>query len=110
MSALDSVIGLFKKALARDTRKQGTNDWASRLQKVTNGQNSVPNEAYLGGSAPKSVKDDEALMFDLYKKNAEFLATNQRKMMQRAGKLEKAVFPGDRRFQDQIYQGLETNL
>ena len=103
MSALDSAICRYKKALARDMRKQGTNDWASRLWEVTNGQNSVPNEAYLDGSAPKSVKDDETLMFDLCKKSAEFLATNQRKMMQRAGKLENTRFSGDRRFKDQIY-------
>ena len=92
MSAMDSAIGRFKRALARIMRKHRTNDWAGRLQKVTHGQNSVPNEIYLEGPAPRSVKDDEILMLDLYKKNAEFLASNQRKMTQRAGKLEKAWF------------------
>ena len=35
IATLDTAIGNLKKALARDTRKQMTNDWASRLQKVT---------------------------------------------------------------------------
>ena len=92
MSAMDSAIGRFKKALARILRKQGTNDWAGRLQKVTHGQNNIANEIYLEGSAPKDVEDDKLLMFDLYKKNAGFLAGNQRRMMQRADKLEKSGF------------------
>ena len=48
--------------------ENGTNDWASRLQRATHGQNNIPNEIYLEGSAPKDVKDDKLLMFDLYKK------------------------------------------
>ena len=90
MSALDSAIGLFNKALARDARKPGTKYWAGRLQKVTDGQNSVPNEEYLEGSAPQNVEGDDNLMFNLYKQNAKFLAMHQRNMMQRASKLEEA--------------------
>ena len=33
MATLDTAIGNLEKALVRDTRKQGTNDWASRLEK-----------------------------------------------------------------------------
>ena len=32
ISAIDNAIGNLKKALARVTRKAGTNDWASTLQ------------------------------------------------------------------------------
>ena len=38
IATIDIAIGNFKKALVRDTRKVGTNDWASRIQKVTKGQ------------------------------------------------------------------------
>ena len=35
IATLDTAIGNLTKALVRDTTKAGTNDWASRLQKVT---------------------------------------------------------------------------
>ena len=35
ISTLDTATGQFKKALVRDTRKVGTDDWASRLEKGT---------------------------------------------------------------------------
>ena len=38
LATLDNAIGNLKKALARDTRKNQTDDWASRLQKVIKGQ------------------------------------------------------------------------
>ena len=44
IATLDTAIGNLKKALVRDTRKAGTNDWASRLQKVTKGPNGLPND------------------------------------------------------------------
>ena len=90
ISTLDVAIGYLKRALARDTRKQNTNDWASRLKKVTQGQNSLPNADYLEGVAPNDVKKDDDLKFDLFKKNAEFLASNQRNMIKRADKLQQA--------------------
>ena len=44
IATLDTAIGQLKKALVRDTRKIGTDDWASRLEKVTQGQNNNPIE------------------------------------------------------------------
>ena len=37
IATLDVAIGKLKKARVSDTRKIGTNDWASRLGKVTTG-------------------------------------------------------------------------
>ena len=34
LATLDNAIGLLKKALARDLRKNQTDDWAAQLQKV----------------------------------------------------------------------------
>ena len=42
LATLDSAIGALKKALARDLRKTQTDNWASRLAKVTNGQANTP--------------------------------------------------------------------
>ena len=103
MSAMDSAIGRFKKALARILRKQGTNDWAGRLQKVTHGQNNIANEIYLEGSAPKDVEDDKLLMFDLYKKECWILgkqSTQDDAKSRQARKIR--VFSCDRRFKYQI--------
>ena len=33
IATIDTAIGYLKKALVRDTRKVGTDDWASRLEK-----------------------------------------------------------------------------
>ena len=52
--------------------------------------NNLPNEEYLEGVAPTDVKDNDELMFSLLKKNARYLALNQRNMMQRATKPKEA--------------------
>ena len=39
IATLDVVIGQLKKQLVRDTRRLGTDDWSSRLQKVTDVKN-----------------------------------------------------------------------
>ena len=46
----------------RDTRKIGTDDWASRLEKVTQGQNNNPIEEYLEGMPPSNVKNNPDLV------------------------------------------------
>ena len=89
IATLDTAIGNLKKALARDTRKQGTNDWASRLEKVTRGQNNLPNEEYLEGIAPSKVKDSEDLMDHLRSKYPAFAEHNLKKADNRAIKLEE---------------------
>ena len=38
IATMDVAIGELKKELVRDARRLGTNDWASRLQKVTDGK------------------------------------------------------------------------
>ena len=90
IATIDTAIGNLKKALARDTRKLNTNDWASRLQKVTNGQNNIPNEDYLEGIAPSKVVDSKDLMTELRRKNQEFSLLNRQKAERRAAKLETA--------------------
>ena len=70
---LDTAIGHLKNALVRGTRKAGTNDWASRLQKVTKGQHDLPSDGeYLNGAAPDEVADNDELRAKLRKKNAEY--------------------------------------
>ena len=63
IATLDVAIAQLKKQLARDTRRLGTDDWSSRLQKVTNGKNQNPIEDYLEGQAPADVKENEDLIF-----------------------------------------------
>ena len=63
IATLDVAIGQLKKQLVRDTRRLGTNDWASRLQKVTDGKNQTPIEEYLEGQAPAGVKENKDLIF-----------------------------------------------
>jgi len=87
IATLDTAIGNLKKAMARDARKNRTNDWADRLQKVTNGQNALPNDEYLEGSAPNVVADNTDLRQLLREKNAEFSEHNR----VRAEKREKAL-------------------
>ena len=41
IATLDVAIGQLKKQLVRDTRKLGISDWASRLQKVTGGNQNM---------------------------------------------------------------------
>ena len=38
IATLDVAIGQLKRQLVRDTRRLGTDDWSSRLQKVTDGK------------------------------------------------------------------------
>ena len=63
IATLDVAIGQLKKQLVRDTRRLGTNDGASRLQKVTDGKNQNPIEDYLEGQAPADVKQNKNLIF-----------------------------------------------
>ena len=58
IATIDTAIGNFKKALVRDTRRLGTDDWASRIDKVTKGQNQTPNDEYLNGAAPADVSSN----------------------------------------------------
>ena len=70
IATIDTAIGNLKKALVRITRKAATNDWASKLQQVTRGQNNSPMEDYLEGQAPASVSTNEDLINLLEEKNA----------------------------------------
>ena len=90
ISTLDNSIGNLKKALARDTRKQQTNNWASRLQKVTLGQNNLPNEEYLEGAAPINVSKSKDLIDYLQTKNQSFTEHNRKLSERRAEKIEEA--------------------
>ena len=76
--------------MVRDTRRLGTDDWASRLQKVTDGKNRNPIEDYLKGQAPADVKENEDLIFSLKKKNAQYAGFNQARIKKRAKALEEA--------------------
>ena len=67
IATLDVAIGQLKKQLVRDTRRLGTNDWASRLQKVTDGKNQNPIEDYLEGQAPADVEENKDLVFFIEK-------------------------------------------
>ena len=89
IATLDTAIGNLKKALARVARKQRTNDWASLLQKVTDGHNKLPNDGeYLNGVAPDEVADDDDIKAKLRDKNAEYAQFNKERMQKRAAKLE----------------------
>ena len=70
IATIDTAIGNLKKALVRVTRKAATNDWASKLEQVTRGQNNSPMEDYLEGQAPASVSNNEDLINLLEEKNA----------------------------------------
>jgi hypothetical protein len=54
----------------RDTRKVGTDDWASSLEKVTHGQNNNPVDEYLKGFPPAKVATSPDLIRRLKEKNA----------------------------------------
>ena len=88
IATLDTAIGNFKKALARDCRSAETNDWASRLEKVTAGQNKLPNDDYLEGVAPAKVKDAPELIAHLREKNMAFHQFNATRIEQRQAKLQ----------------------
>ena len=88
ISTIDTAIGNFKKALARDCRANHTANWQGRLQKVVDGQNRIPNEEYLDGVAPAKVASSPELIAYLKQKNAGFDAHNQNAMQGRKDKLE----------------------
>ena len=88
IATLDTAIGQLKKALVRDTRKIGTDDWASRLEKVTQGQNNNPIEEYLEGMPPSNVKNNPELVRVLKEKNASYSDLNHNRMEKRAQRLE----------------------
>ena len=90
ISTIDTAIGQLKKALVRDTRKVGTDDWASRLQKVTQGQNNNPIDEYLEGVPPAKVSTNPDLISLLKDKNARYADYNQRRIEKRGQKIENA--------------------
>ena len=76
--------------MVRDTRKAGTNDWASRLQKVTKGHNDLPNDGeYLNGAAANEVADNDELRAKLRKQNAEYAQFNKERSEKIASKIEE---------------------
>ncbi len=89
ISTIDVAIGYLKKALVRDTRRLGTDDWASRLQKVTKGQNMNPIDEYLEGQTPASVSGNSDLIALLKDKNAKYSDFNHRRVEKRGQKLEE---------------------
>ena len=76
--------------MVRDTRRLGTNDWASRLQKVTDGKNQNPIEDYLEGQAPADVEEHKDLIFLIEEKCAHYAGSNQARIKKRAKALENA--------------------
>jgi len=89
IATIDTAIGQLKKALVRDTRKVGTDDWASRLEKVTQGQNNNPIDDYLEGVPPAKVGTSPDLIRLLKDKNARYSEYNSRRVEKRANKLEE---------------------
>jgi hypothetical protein len=88
IATIDTAIGQLKKALVRDTRKVGTDDWASRLQKVTQGHNNTPIDEYLEGVPPAKVSTSPDLIRLLKEKNAAFSDHNHARVEKRKDKLE----------------------
>ena len=89
IATIDTAIGQFKKALARDTRKVGTDDWASRLEKVTRGQNNNPIDDYLEGMPPSNVRNNPDLIDLLKQKNAKYSEHNRKRIEKRAQRIEQ---------------------
>jgi len=90
ISTIDTAIGQLKKALVRDIRKVGTDDWASRLEKVTRGQNNNPIDDYLEGVPPAKVSTNSDLISLLKDKNARYSEYNHKRVEKRGQKLEDA--------------------
>ena len=90
IATIDVAIGNLKKALARVSRKRGTDDWADLLAEVTRGQNEIPNKSYLDEHAPNEVEGDEDLRATLRKKNQEFEEINKAAREKRGQALETA--------------------
>ena len=80
IATIDVAIGKLKRALVRDTRRLGTNNWASRLQKVTQGQNKIPNAEYLDKNTPADARTKKQLIRKLQVKNAEFTTMNRKQI------------------------------
>jgi hypothetical protein len=89
IATIDTAIGYLKKALVRDTRKVGTDDWASRLEKVTHGQNNNPIDEYLEGFPPAKVATSPDLIRRLKEKNAMYADYNHQRIEKRGQKLEE---------------------
>jgi hypothetical protein len=90
IATIDTAIGQLKKALVRDTRKVGTDDWASRLEKVTQGQNNNPIDEYLEGVAPAKVSTSPDLIELLKDRNARYSEYNHKRVEKRGRKIEDA--------------------
>ena len=76
--------------MARNARKEGTNDWASLLQKTVDGQSKLPNNGeYLNGIAPGEVAGDDEIRAKLRDKNAEYAQFNKERVEKRAATLEE---------------------
>ena len=88
ISTLDIAIGYLKKALVRVARKKSTNDWASILDAVVQGQNKLPNDSYLEGKTPASVPGDPDQIAHLQEKNLDFIKHNEQLRQSRQEKLE----------------------
>jgi len=110
IATLDVAIGSFKKALVRFLRKINSNDWAAHLSKVTDGQNKIPNDSYLDGTAPADVGKDKELMDELEAKNAQFDAYNRERFekrgraLEKAGQFRAAISDGNRGFRPRFGQ------
>ena len=89
LATLDNAIGQLKKALARDLRKNQTDDWSARLQNVVSGQNSIPKD-YLDAEEPEDVAGDAGLREKLQVKNQNYYDINREQMEDRATTLEAA--------------------
>ena len=90
LATLDNAIGALKKALARDLRKAQTDNWASRLAKVTNGQNNTPTPDYLNGGEPTEVNTSLSMQNMLEEKNERFTELNKKQIAERGKQLEKS--------------------
>ena len=109
-ATIDTAIGNFKKALVRDARRLGADDWAIRLDKVTKGQNQSPNDEYLEGDAPADVSGNPDLIRYLQRKNARFSDYNQERIQARKGKLEEAGKQRDGLHGRKVYMRVQTEI
>mgnify|MGYP000494406349 CR=1 FL=1 len=92
IATIDSAIGLLKKALVRDMRKNQTSAWSDRLEKVTAGHNKSPNGPYLKGKAPADVEDNADLQAVLVARNKASVETNRKHLREREANLRIAGF------------------
>lgn len=90
IATIDTAIGQLKKALVRDTRKVGTDKWASRLEKVTQGQNNNPIDDYLEGVPPAKMNTNSDLIRLLKDKNAKYSEYNHKRVEKRGQKIQDA--------------------